>query len=125
MSIHFDELRSEQQHDGASSRRRWFAVVGATMLVAVAAGAGYGIGRNVDGESTSVEPAEETATSPSTVAIGDDEASGVVDSTPPTILAPLAEAADGPDVPRRGAWAGRCSGTSRWSSCSTAPPTPA
>jgi hypothetical protein len=94
MSIQFDELHSEQRPDGASSRRRWFAFVGAAMLVAVAAGAGYGIGRSVDDESTSLEPADEAATPSTTVAISEAETSDVVESTAPTVVAPLAESDD-------------------------------
>jgi hypothetical protein len=94
MSIHFDELRSEQRPDPTSSRRRWFAVVGATMLVAAAAGAGYGIGRSVDDESPSVAPADEDVTPASTVDIGEAETSRVADDPAPTVVAPLAEGAD-------------------------------
>lgn len=89
MSIHFEELHSEQAPDGVSSRRRWFAVIGATMLIAAAAGAGYGIGRSVDDESTSLEPADEVAGRANSEA----ESTGV-DSPAPTIGAPLAESDD-------------------------------
>jgi hypothetical protein len=93
MSIHFDELASEQPSDGAPSRRRWFAIAGAATLVAFAAGVGYGLSRNAD-ESTSLEPADEAATPASTAPIGNDEASDVVDSTALREAASLAEADD-------------------------------
>jgi hypothetical protein len=91
MAIHFGELNTEQPSGGTPSRRRWFAVVGAVMLVAAAAGAGYGIGRSVDDESTSLEPADGSAATASTVVVSEPETSGVVDSTAPTVNAPLAE----------------------------------
>lgn len=90
MSIHFDELHSDQRPDVAASRRRWFAFVGAAMLIAVAAGAGYGIGRSVDDESTSLEPADVAAPA-STVATREAESSGGADNPSPTVAAPLAE----------------------------------
>lgn len=94
MSIHFEDLHSEQPPDRASSRRRWFAVIGATMLVAAAAGAGYAIGLSVDDEPTSLEPADEAATPASTVATSEAETSVAADSTAPTVDAPLAESDD-------------------------------
>jgi hypothetical protein len=93
MSISFDELKSEQPSDGASPRRRWFAVIGAAMLIAVAAGAGYGIGRNADDESTSLEPADEAAPA-STAETSEAETSTVVDSPSAADAAPLAESDD-------------------------------
>jgi hypothetical protein len=96
MSIHFDELHSEQRPGGASSRRRWFAVVGAAMLIAVAAGAGYGIGRSADDGSVSTSPEEETSdeAAPQSEAATSEAETPDVDSTPPTVDAPLAESAD-------------------------------
>jgi hypothetical protein len=61
MSIRFDELQSEQQPGGSSSRRRWIAAIGATMLIAAAAGAGYGIGRGVDDGSVATSSSDDEA----------------------------------------------------------------
>ena len=56
MTIEFDQLEPAEAprrlNDVGPGRRRLVAGVAATMLVAAAAGAGYGIGRSVDGESS-------------------------------------------------------------------------
>ncbi len=79
MAIEFDHLNPGERNvddDRGRTRRRIVAGVAATMLVAAAAGAGYGIGRNVDGESTA-SPQSDTAdtseTSDAEVAALDEE----------------------------------------------------
>ena len=77
MTIEFDQLEPADpagRSEGGRVRRRLVAGVAATMLVAAAGGAGYGIGRNVDGAST---------TSP-TAGTADAEAADGARSTPTT-----------------------------------------
>jgi hypothetical protein len=75
MTIEFDELRSDNRSDDDTpgrGRRRMIAAVGAVMLVAAAAGAGYGIGHNVDRDavgSTSSDSGDDEAASTAETAV--------------------------------------------------------
>lgn len=98
MSIQFDELRSERPAGGPASRRRWIAIIGAVMLVAAAAGAGYGIGRNVDGDAATSavddEGRDETV-APTTAPTASTGAPAAAPDTASTAPERLIESSDG------------------------------
>ena len=98
MSIQFEELHSDRQPGGSPSRRRWIAVIGATVLISAAAGAGYGVGRSVDDGSVATSPAADREATESAAASSDAavpaEVSDAVDSTTPAAAAPFAEGSD-------------------------------
>ncbi len=103
MSIRFDELQSEQQPGGSSSRRRWIAAIGATMLIAAAAGAGYGIGRSADDGSVSTSSSDDgAAAGESEAATTEAETSGAVESTAPAEAPALVEGDDSAGIASSG-----------------------
>lgn len=84
MAIEFDEMRQDDGGVDHSGRRRLVAGVAAVMLIAGAAGVGYGIGRNVEVETAGL-------TSPETVAA--ESGPEVTDPMPDPTPDPM------PDVP--------------------------
>jgi hypothetical protein len=77
------------------TRRRWATGVAAAMLVAGAGGAGFGLGRSVDGQPTgeAIAPAATASTTPGTAPTTRETAAPAPDTPTPPATAPPAETA--------------------------------